>query len=540
MTALAIQLGTGVYSSAPMTGPDDPGHFISGLMVRDYLASGLGHSPVAFARDYYAHYPKVAIGNWPPTYYAIQGLWMLLLPAAPESVFLLLALMAAATAAIVYRLLRPTLGVSFAVAGGLVFLLLRPVAKYTGFVMAEIPLTLFCTLAVWRWSAFVESSRARDVWLFAACAALTILTKPNGLLLGLVPPLALLITGRWRLLRVPALWWAVTAASLVVAAWVWRNLDTLRAGWASPNRLFGDARGIVYYPSQLVGATGLLLATVAAVGLAARLRRRALRAPVGTLWASAAAAVGAVVLLHAASPAGLDARHLIPAYPFVAMFVAAGAHALAGWVRRAAPWSGVANGAALAGVGLALAVRLPGPVVRVDGFEDVAAFVTRTAGAASPVVALVSSQARGEGAFVSAMAVRDPARPRHTVWRATKLLASVTWAGRHYALRAESDSGVVALLERAGVAWLVLDRSAAAFPHADLLERTIRAHPDRFVLRRETSGGGARAGGHIAVYQFLPPPGRRPLPPTLRQVPGTAGIAEVRVGASPQPGPGPR
>src|SRR5689334_11391847 len=58
--------------------PDEPAHYVSGLLVRDYLAQGVPGSPMAFARDFYLHYPKVAIGHWPPLFYVVQGVWTLL------------------------------------------------------------------------------------------------------------------------------------------------------------------------------------------------------------------------------------------------------------------------------------------------------------------------------------------------------------------------------------------------------------------------------------------------------------------------------
>ena len=51
---------------------------MTGLMVRDYIAAGFPDSPFRFAENYYLHYPKVAIGHWPPVFYSIQAAWMLI------------------------------------------------------------------------------------------------------------------------------------------------------------------------------------------------------------------------------------------------------------------------------------------------------------------------------------------------------------------------------------------------------------------------------------------------------------------------------
>src|SRR5262245_40979357 len=55
----------GVYS-------DEPAHYVTGLMVLDFVKDGLGSSPLAFAEAFYNRFPKVALGNWPPGFYLLQ------------------------------------------------------------------------------------------------------------------------------------------------------------------------------------------------------------------------------------------------------------------------------------------------------------------------------------------------------------------------------------------------------------------------------------------------------------------------------------
>src|SRR5947209_3781016 len=76
MTALAFTLLLGLTIALQALGgawkaefsgyPDEPAHFVTGLMIRDYIASGFPGSPVKFAENYYLHYPKVAFGMWGP------------------------------------------------------------------------------------------------------------------------------------------------------------------------------------------------------------------------------------------------------------------------------------------------------------------------------------------------------------------------------------------------------------------------------------------------------------------------------------------
>src|SRR5215211_7034866 len=69
---IGLQMRAGANHAEFGGHPDEAAHYVTGLMLRDYVASGLPGNPMAYAKTYYDHYPKVAIGNWPPGFYAIQ------------------------------------------------------------------------------------------------------------------------------------------------------------------------------------------------------------------------------------------------------------------------------------------------------------------------------------------------------------------------------------------------------------------------------------------------------------------------------------
>jgi len=73
----ALQWVAGAFRSGFGANPDEPAHYVTGLMVRDYVAQLLPGSPIAFAQNYYLHYPAVAFGHWPPMFYVLQALWTL-------------------------------------------------------------------------------------------------------------------------------------------------------------------------------------------------------------------------------------------------------------------------------------------------------------------------------------------------------------------------------------------------------------------------------------------------------------------------------
>src|SRR6476659_9278811 len=74
---LAIQILTGWYRVERGIYSDDAAHFMNGLVVRDYLRTGVGENPMTFAENYYLHYPKIAPLMWPPLFHVALGVFLL-------------------------------------------------------------------------------------------------------------------------------------------------------------------------------------------------------------------------------------------------------------------------------------------------------------------------------------------------------------------------------------------------------------------------------------------------------------------------------
>src|SRR5579872_778529 len=72
LAALLVQLHVGAYATDRGQTGDEAAHFVTSLMLTDYLRH-LGN-PIAFAKSYYVHLPRVAIGHWPPFFEMLQAL----------------------------------------------------------------------------------------------------------------------------------------------------------------------------------------------------------------------------------------------------------------------------------------------------------------------------------------------------------------------------------------------------------------------------------------------------------------------------------
>jgi hypothetical protein len=218
---LTLQIRSGAYQSDFGGHPDEAAHVVTGLMVRDYLTGPLwsGVHPMRFAEDYYARFPKVAIGHYPPGYYLVEGLW--LVPSRTKTAVLLLpAALTAFTAWIIFMAGRRMMRFTAALSASVLFISMHLVRSYTAIVMSDMLLVVFCLLAVLGFARFLSTGRAIWSLSFGALAAGAILTKGSGLLLALVPPVALLLTGRLKAVLAPKLWLAPLPVLLLAVPWL--------------------------------------------------------------------------------------------------------------------------------------------------------------------------------------------------------------------------------------------------------------------------------------------------------------------------------
>src|SRR5579875_1135701 len=202
---LVLQVLSGAYHAEFGTYSDESAHYVTSLMVREYILHPSA-SPIAFARNYYHHYPTVAIGHWPPFFYLVQGLWTVLFSASRVSVLLQLAFTSALLGFSVYREARRWFEFTGAALAGLLTVCVPLVQAYTAEEMAETLLALLCFWSVIYLARYIELERWQDSVGFGVFFALAVLTKGSGWLLALVPPVALVLTRKLHLLRRFSFW----------------------------------------------------------------------------------------------------------------------------------------------------------------------------------------------------------------------------------------------------------------------------------------------------------------------------------------------
>jgi Dolichyl-phosphate-mannose-protein mannosyltransferase len=184
--------------------PDEAAHYVTGLMIHDYVASGAAQAPMPFAENFYAHYPKVAFAVWPPLFHVMEAAWMLAISPSKPSVLLMLSGIATLLAYFLFCAVRDRFGYVAGLCAGLFFISVPLVQQCTNTVLIDSTVALFSLLAILRFARYLEGGRGRDAALFGIWSSAAMLSKYNGLALAFVPIVAVALSRRWSVLRRPA------------------------------------------------------------------------------------------------------------------------------------------------------------------------------------------------------------------------------------------------------------------------------------------------------------------------------------------------
>ncbi len=457
--AVLVQLQVGAYASDRGLTNDEAAHFVNSLLVLDYLRQEPLGSPLAFARDYYAHFPRVSIGHWPPMFYLLQAAVFALAGRSSAAALALQAVLAGLAAGTVAVLVHVRLGRSAALASGLMVLASPILLFLLDAVMLDTVMALLvCWAALW-WAAFARRPGIGPAAGFAACSVLAILTKGDGFGLALLPLVHAAVLRSLRLLLRWQAWAAAAAVALFALPW---HLATFHMQASGFNYGFGwdyTGRALPAYAAALVGALGLVGTTGLAAGLWQAVQAGGQRAAADQTLAALASAVVAMGCFTLIAPADISPRYLVALVP-CAVFVSA-----IGLARLVAPLTVRHAGTVVAAVlALNAALVLRWPHVAPFGMQTVARRILDDR-PGNPLV-LVAGSTRAEGALIAAFDELDPKRT-HYVLRGTQQLASGNLMGSRYQTRFADAAAAAAWLDGSGIGWVVADVSpdAAALEH---------------------------------------------------------------------------
>jgi Dolichyl-phosphate-mannose-protein mannosyltransferase len=515
LLAVGLQWAGGAFSRDLGFHPDESAHYITGLMVRDYVAAGFPGNPIRFAEQFYTHFPKVAFGVWPPLFHILLGIWLLPAPQGLVDVFLLMALLMATAAYLLYRCVRPVAGRADGLIVGLLLVLLPLSQLMTSSVMADslVMLTVLATsVATARW---LKTGSNRDAVWIGICGGMALMTKGNGVAVVLAVPLAVLLTRRFTLLRKPGIYAAGLIGGGLGIAW---QLESLRLNRQMssfhPFTLAGVGVAAKSYGSFLFHALGGPLCALLILGLLACASPIRRRQGAWYLWASMAATAVAVLVFHIGIPLPPDGRYMLAAIAPMLVFLVP-----AGWkIERALPFARVqAPGRVPFVLPCVLAVFLLFffhiPRIPQFGFHQV---VTWLEGHPLPGGRyLIVSDADGEGAFIGDFASRTQRRifgPR--IMRASKFLFVSDWYRGAYRVAYDTPQQALADIEEMGISYVIVDTDSlgSLLPHWRQVYWMEHQSSGRLELVRQfpaSPGGPARSIDVYQVAHYANPPVKR-------------------------------
>jgi hypothetical protein len=501
--AVTLQWLAGAYSSELSGYPDEPSHYVTGLMIRDYIASGFATTPVRFAENFYVHYPKVAFGMWGPLLHAVEGGWMLLFSPSRTSVMLLMALITAALAFTLARVVGREFGPFAALASGLLLVSVYVVQVYGAMVMADPLCALMEFWALLSFGRYLDSQRRRDAVWFGVFACLSILTKGNGMALVLLPPLALILTRRFALVKSRDFWLPAVMVLLIAGPWQYFSSRMLHG---IGERYVSWSIASAYFP-MLLNILGPWLLPFALAGFYDRVIRPFSSRKVEGRWAAAAAMTAAFWIFHAVVPSAIaETRYTVAVVGPILMFFVAGVAWVASLVPpRGLPFPVRAGVLALIAACVFAATTFTIPQKLSYGFSELAGDLVNRPDLRDAVW-LVSSEAEGEGMLIAEVAMRER-RPGHIILRASKMLATVDWDGGRYESLLPTPEQSLAYLESVPVRLLIVDRGPAQYPvahHASLLQMVAK-YPDHWKLigTYPRAAPVTAPGSRIEVYRLL-------------------------------------
>lgn len=461
LAALALTIATGGLS-ASFVDPDESAHYVNTLFLADWLRAGCP-SPMPFARDFYAHFPKLSIGHWPPGWYGLLAPLFAVVRPSPLGAALLSAFVAGLPALLVLWALDRAGSRRWGIVAAFAYLLVPIVANEARYFRLDQPVALAAGLAAIAWFKASERSGLGRYLLFGALAAFATLTKGNGALVMLVPALDILMAERWRQLADWRLWVAAVATLLVVAPWYYVSFKIAAGG-------FNYAPGPAYAWLSLRTDGAAILANLGWFGIALALfgavagwRSEAAR-PITRL---SIAVIVATLVFQAAIPVAVEDRYILPAMPWLVVLITIGLLAFARLHRLAPITAALLGLAVLAPTIVTLATARP-------KLDIAAPAISRWMGH-EPGIWMIDGSARAEGAVIAEAAYADDGRREMWMVRATQWLSTSDFMGRSYQLSVHSPAEARAVLDRLGVRGVVsiADRPQLAYPHSSLLRAAV-------------------------------------------------------------------
>lgn len=482
---LALAWRAGIFRSEFGRYQDEGMHYVTGLFVQDFLASGQWTHPMAFARQYYLHFPKVGLGQWPPGFSLMQTVWAWIFGVSRVSMMWGMIALTAWLALLVYRTGTRYFGPMMGAVAAILLIAAPLTQEQTAMVMAEIPLAATSFLAVSAFARFLDSERRNDAVAFALWTFAAIMIKGNGWVIVLAAPFILAASGRWRLLRNGGLWIAALLVGVLCVPYTLITEHIIEQGWDTrsfPGWAY-DWLSLRIHLGFVAGVLGIPLTFVALLGAAFFLRRRdhARASRRDPFWTAMVVYGITIIAFHVAIPSSIEPRKIYQIAPVMCLLVLAGIDGLYALLPKRIP----AARALIAAVVLL--------IFAFTGFSLLPEFTPGFGAAVANLIArpesrgaavLISSNpqwADSEAGLIAEWAARDRKDGVYLI-RGTKLLSHQIPAAAgqlEFASNYANKDELLKALAAVPISFVIVHTTAAriSYPHQALLKAALESDP---------------------------------------------------------------
>lgn len=441
-------------------------------MVHDYLGRLMRLGPPllpanlrAFAEAYYVHYPKVAIGHWPPLFYAVQAIWMFVFGRTKTALLLLMLSVVAVSAIVLWDLAGKLAGNEWGTFAAAAIFLLLPVTQQSLYaVMPDAVLALLACAAL----AIACNAHGSPVWLWVVAISAVLVHFRGAPLLVLVF-IAMMWNARTQELR--GGWIVLLAVSLLAVLPLLFIHQTTRI---NVRNVTSAAAMFPVHMLRILGPIPFAMAVLGAWAVPYRKKQG---------WLGITALVLATWLFFSFAIVPWEDRYLMIALPACILLMTGAWQWLA---TRLAPLTGLAGDGLLAAVAVGTALTsFHHPLILRKPNADYQAAVRQVLDGpdGKSTVFLVAGNPNCEGAFIAGVDLAD-SPGRHLVLRSSKVLAKSDWTGRYYSLRFGSPEEVAGFLAGSHISVVVIESTAR--PDVEMLEAALRQTPSWLELPSST------------------------------------------------------
>jgi Dolichyl-phosphate-mannose-protein mannosyltransferase len=498
---LLVQLAVGAYRSDHSQAGDEASYFVSSLMIADYVGHHLLSNPLTFAKEYYQHFPRIALGHYPPMFDLVQATLFLVFgrpgTTAVASAAVIGGLCAGLPAAIVSRL-----GIVLGLAAGIAVLSVPSVLFLVSTVMADNLSAVLVTLSALAWVGFYHRRTWFAALLFALLAAAAILTKGTGFGLALLPPIYLILKKDFRFIYSKRAIFSACIVMILVVPWYVATYRLAAAGFVYYWGWHYTRLAVPFFLRSLVASLGIPIIFCYVAGLCFAVAGYTKDEPFD-IDAFVATSL-AMLIIPMIAPADLAERYVIPVVPSAVIVAAWGLQKSLDTLLPSIADSPVRRRLISSSLCAAVFLLSAASVFQRPHIEPYHAgrVVADIVAAHQPnPLVLVSGSATLEGAVISSFAERHHPWSYYVV-RATAVLARGNFMGTNYTERFDTPAAMAAWIKQSQIGWVVVQAPKNVFPHNAILRAALASN--LLGARLVASMPTRRDGGSDLLLYVLP------------------------------------